>query len=105
MRRLFRLILLQDLPYAFPQIEFPPAIARDKSAKPTLQRSDWTMSHAALLSQSGLFIAFAGGALAYKGDRYFENLDTVEQVAGFLLIAGLACIGTSLGLILGASFP
>jgi hypothetical protein len=63
------------------------------------------MSHAALLSQSGLFIAFAGGALAYKGDHYFENQDTVEQVAGFLLIAGLACIGTSLGLILGASFP
>ncbi len=63
------------------------------------------MSHAALLSQSGLFIAFAGGVLAYKGGLYFENHDTVERVAGCLLIAGLACIGVSLGLILRPSFP
>ncbi len=63
------------------------------------------MSHAALLSQSGLFIAVAGGVLAYKGDRYFENQDTVERVAGCLLIAGLACIGASLGLILDSPFP
>ena len=63
------------------------------------------MSHAALLSQSGLFIALAGGALAYKGDRYFANQDTVERVAGFLLIAGLACIGASLRLIIDSPFP
>lgn len=63
------------------------------------------MSHAAFLSQSGLFIALAGGVLACKGDRYFENQDTIERVAGFLLITGLACIGASLGLILDEPFP
>lgn len=63
------------------------------------------MSHAALLSESGLVIVMVGGALAYKGGRYFENHGTVERVAGFLLIAGLACIGTSLGAIFKLPFP
>ena len=63
------------------------------------------MSHAALLSESGLVIVLAGGALAYKGDQYFENHDTVECIAGFLLISGLACIGASLGLMFELPFP
>ena len=63
------------------------------------------MSHAALLSQSGLVIVLAGGALAYKGEQFFENHDNLERVAGFLLIAGLACIGTSLGLIFTLPLP
>ena len=64
-----------------------------------------TMTNATLLSESGIVIVMAGGALAYKGDRYFENQDTVERVAGLLLIAGLACIGVSLGLVLDSPFP
>jgi hypothetical protein len=64
-----------------------------------------TMTNATLLSESGIVIVMAGGALAYKGERYFENQDTVERVAGFLLIAGLACIGASLGLVLDSPFP
>ncbi len=63
------------------------------------------MLQAALLSQSGLFIAVAGGTLAYKGDRYFRNRDAVDRVAGSLLIAGLACIGAGLGLVFGEAFP
>ncbi len=63
------------------------------------------MSHAALLSESGLVIVLAAGALASKGERYFANQDAVERVAGFLLIAGLAFIGISLGLIFELPFP
>ena len=63
------------------------------------------MSHATLLSESGLVIVLAGGALAYKGDRYFENQGIVERVAGFLLITGLSFIGTSLRLIFELPFP
>jgi hypothetical protein len=79
--------------------------ARLPAVRDSLTRSDRTMSHAALLSESGMVIVLAGGTLAYGGDRYFENQDTVERVAGFLLIAGLACIGVSLGLMLYSPFP
>jgi hypothetical protein len=62
------------------------------------------MSSAILLSESGIVIVLAGGALACKGVHYFEKQDTVERVAGHLLIGGLACIGASLGLLFESPF-
>jgi hypothetical protein len=77
------------------------SVGKTNSSKP----SGCTMTNATLLSESGVVIVLAGGALAYRGERYIENQDTVERVAGFLLIAGLACIGASLGLVFDSPFP
>jgi hypothetical protein len=54
-----------------------------------------------LLSGFG-FAIFAGGSwLSYAGHRYFEPAEATECVAGFLILGGLGCIGTSLGFCLG----
>jgi hypothetical protein len=54
-----------------------------------------------LLSFSGLAILAGGGWVAYAGPRYFQQPAITEPIAGFLIIAGLGCIGTSLGLCIG----
>ena len=55
-----------------------------------------------VLSGSGLVILASGTWLAHAGHRYFGRLDTAEHVAGVLIIAGLGCIGASLGLHFGS---
>lgn len=51
-----------------------------------------------LLTGTGTIIFASGGWLAHAGHRYFARPDTSERLAGFLIIAGLGCIGTGLGL-------
>ncbi len=55
-----------------------------------------------LLTGFGLVILVSGGWLAHAGDRYIDRLDVSERVAGYLIIAGLACFGVCLGMCFGA---
>jgi hypothetical protein len=55
-----------------------------------------------LLAGLGLAILVSGGWLAHATNQGNHNLQFAEPVAGLLIIAGLGCIGTSLGLCFGA---
>jgi len=44
-----------------------------------------------LIGELGLATALAGGTLAYRG--YSKDEPTLQATVGFLLIAGLACLG------------
>jgi hypothetical protein len=54
-----------------------------------------------LLGGIGLVMFASGGWLAHAGHRCFARLDIAERVAGFLIIAGVGCIGAGLGLTFG----
>jgi hypothetical protein len=55
-----------------------------------------------LLGGSGLIIFASGIWLAHAGHRYFQRSETTDCVAGLLMMAGLGCLGTGLGLCLGS---
>lgn len=53
------------------------------------------------LAGCGLAILTSGAWLAHTGPRHFARPDIAERVAGLLIIAGLGCVGTGLGLCFG----
>jgi len=53
-----------------------------------------------LLSGLGVFSVVVGGALAHCGDS--RNRLTLQTTAGFLLIAGFACVGVALYPLIGS---
>jgi hypothetical protein len=56
--------------------------------------------HPTLLSELGIAIALAGAVLAYRAD--LENRPTLQTTAGLLLIAGFACLGVAISLVVGS---
>jgi hypothetical protein len=50
----------------------------------------------AMIGAAGLVIATIGGVVACLSKRFPANTQTVETVAGFLLLGGLALIGCAL---------
>jgi hypothetical protein len=55
-----------------------------------------------LLGGGGVFILASGVWLAHAGHSYFQRPEITDGVAGLLMIAGLSCLGTGLGLCLGS---
>jgi hypothetical protein len=53
--------------------------------------------HPALLSEIGAVTVLAGGLSAYRG--YCKDQLTLQTTAGLLLIAGFACLGVAIQLI------
>ena len=49
-----------------------------------------------MIGAAGLVIATIGGVVACLSKRFPANTQTVETVAGFLLLGGLALIGCAL---------
>ena len=55
------------------------------------------MLHPTLLGEIGAVTVLAGGLLAYRG--YCKDQPTLQTTAGFLLIAGFACLGVAMQLV------
>lgn len=53
----------------------------------------------------GVLILVSGGWLAHLGSRHCERQETFDRIAGFLIIAGIGCIGAVLGLCFGSPLP
>jgi len=50
--------------------------------------------HPILMTELGVATRLAGGTLAYHG--YSKNRSSLQKTAGFLLIAGFACLGVAI---------
>jgi len=58
--------------------------------------------HPILIGELGVATLLAGGTLAYLA--YSKDRPTLQTTAGFLLIAGFACLGIAVHLISGVPF-
>jgi hypothetical protein len=50
----------------------------------------------AMIAAAGLLVVTAGSVVACLSKRFSANTETVETVAGFLLLGGFALIGCAL---------
>jgi hypothetical protein len=58
-----------------------------------------------VLGGAGAIILISGSWLARSGVPLFRRQELCEFIAGFLIIAGLSCIGASLGILFGTPLP
>jgi len=58
-----------------------------------------------LLALLGVLILVSGVWLAHAGIWHLERQKSLDHIAGFLIIAGLSCIGAVLGLLFDLPLP
>ena len=58
-----------------------------------------------LLAALGVLIVMSGGWLAHAGTPNIERQRRFDRLAGFLIMAGLGCIGGAFGLWFGSPLP
>ena len=58
-----------------------------------------------LIAASGVFILLSGGWLAVASNQDIERQKRFDRIAGFLIIAGLSCIGVVLSVWFGSPLP